>query len=458
MTPVRSNSNKENCSPISSNCIIWQGPDLPCISLCKGDSISDVSYKIAVELCNLKDSFDFTSVDITNLLTVCSVTIEPQKTLNNILNLLTDKIVCVWSFVEGINTDPAAEPNINLPSCISPYYDASGTPYKILPQSQYSYYLGTKHCELASTVAAQAGTLMSYGDRITALEDAGTPTIPQVTPDCITAPGVIPGIPVDVDILLGALEADYCGLISALGDATAVTSAKASQNNSLPNLNTLPALVDNTQSMGSLYTGKGWKLTPANLSETLTNLWLTVTDLRGAVTFIQNTCCNVSCEDIKVDFDVAYAQSVDVATGFTTITLKLFFGVDTVSIPSTFYDCNQELGTKITISDQSGGSLYRYIKLRVPGTQDGILDNPTYLTEGYDITLTGTVLSTTDNLTLSGNVCLTDGTATCVKCVSRVATYEDPNTCPYCLITATGPVTIVYAFCPQPTTTTTTFL
>jgi hypothetical protein len=210
--------------------------------------------------------------------------------------------------------------------------------------------------------------------------------------------------------------------------------------------------------MGSLYTANGWKLTPANLSETLTNLWLTVTDLRGAVTFIQNTCCKIGCEDIKVDFDVAYAQTVDAGTGFTTITLKLFFGVDTVSVPSTFYDCNQELGTKITISDQSGGSLYRYIKLRVPGTQDGILDNPTYLTEGYDITLTGTVLSTTDNLTLSSNACLTDGTATCVKCVNRVATYQNPNTCPYCLITATGPVTIVYAVCPQPTTTTTTFL
>ena len=36
--------NKKNgpCDPISSNCVIWQGPDLPCVDICYGDSISAV--------------------------------------------------------------------------------------------------------------------------------------------------------------------------------------------------------------------------------------------------------------------------------------------------------------------------------------------------------------------------------------------------------------------------------
>jgi hypothetical protein len=29
-------------NPISSHCVIWQGPDLACIKLCKGDTVSDV--------------------------------------------------------------------------------------------------------------------------------------------------------------------------------------------------------------------------------------------------------------------------------------------------------------------------------------------------------------------------------------------------------------------------------
>jgi hypothetical protein len=70
MTPIKSNLNKENCSPISSNCVIWQGPDISCINLCNGDSISEVTYKIAEELCAVKESFGFTDVDLTCLLTI----------------------------------------------------------------------------------------------------------------------------------------------------------------------------------------------------------------------------------------------------------------------------------------------------------------------------------------------------------------------------------------------------
>jgi len=43
------NYSSENCDPISSNCVIWQGPDIDCIDLCKGDTVSEVIYKLATE-------------------------------------------------------------------------------------------------------------------------------------------------------------------------------------------------------------------------------------------------------------------------------------------------------------------------------------------------------------------------------------------------------------------------
>ena len=79
MLPIPSNKNQEGCNPISSNCVIWQGPDLPCIQLCKGDSISDVTAKLATELCDLLgqlstengnfnlDCFDLTCTNINNI-------------------------------------------------------------------------------------------------------------------------------------------------------------------------------------------------------------------------------------------------------------------------------------------------------------------------------------------------------------------------------------------------------
>ena len=38
---------------ISSNCVIWQGPDISCIDLCNGDTISEVVFKLATEVCSL---------------------------------------------------------------------------------------------------------------------------------------------------------------------------------------------------------------------------------------------------------------------------------------------------------------------------------------------------------------------------------------------------------------------
>ena len=53
-----------NCIPTSSNCIIWQGPNIECIGLCKGDTITDVVYKLAVSYCELKEQLDIGNYDI----------------------------------------------------------------------------------------------------------------------------------------------------------------------------------------------------------------------------------------------------------------------------------------------------------------------------------------------------------------------------------------------------------
>ena len=55
------NSHTAGCDPVSSNCVIWQGPDIPCLKLCKGDTVSDVVYKLATELCDLLTALDVTT-------------------------------------------------------------------------------------------------------------------------------------------------------------------------------------------------------------------------------------------------------------------------------------------------------------------------------------------------------------------------------------------------------------
>ncbi|NCD07639.1 MAG: hypothetical protein EOL97_16135, partial [Spirochaetia bacterium] len=53
-----------SCIETSSNCIIWQGPDIPCISLCEGDNITNVVYNLATTFCNLSDQLQIENFDI----------------------------------------------------------------------------------------------------------------------------------------------------------------------------------------------------------------------------------------------------------------------------------------------------------------------------------------------------------------------------------------------------------
>ena len=59
------NLDNSPCTPTSSNCVIWQGPNIPCIKLCTGDTISDVVYKLATELCTVLDTLNITAYDLT---------------------------------------------------------------------------------------------------------------------------------------------------------------------------------------------------------------------------------------------------------------------------------------------------------------------------------------------------------------------------------------------------------
>ena len=53
MIPTSSSISTNGCDNISSNCVIWQGPDIACINLCSGDSVSEVVSKLATEVCTL---------------------------------------------------------------------------------------------------------------------------------------------------------------------------------------------------------------------------------------------------------------------------------------------------------------------------------------------------------------------------------------------------------------------
>lgn len=427
MKPYKSSVSVENCSPISSNCVIWQGPDLPCLHLCKGDTVSDVVYKLAEEVCQLKESIGLTDVDLTCLLDICQTTPEPNKTLSNILNLLINKVCCINDIIDNLPPpgNNYQEPILNLPTCLQ-YPDGSGGTVTQLIHSQYTLRIATFLCALNTTVNTHTSQISSLDSRVTALENA-VPVVPQIA-SCLF------GTVQTVETVVQELETQFCAYKTVLGSTSQITTGIAKQ---CPNLNTATQLATGAP----MSTIPGWQSTVSNLGQSINNLWLTVCDLRAAVKSILDNCCKVDCNSIIIDFDYKWIDST---------TLRMFFSPKSY-LPTGFYDCNDAQGNAITITDGNGNTYVAYFHFRREDPTDlsGILSDPAIIANGYDLDLSmAGAIDVTTPLTFSSDLlCFTNGDATCVKCFTKdVVGYVNKDCC---TITNNGQgnVTITYKVC-----------
>jgi hypothetical protein len=422
MKPIRSNSQKETCSPISSNCVVWQGPDLPCINLCNGDSVSDVTYKMAEEVCALKQDLGLSDIDLTCLVQVCQTTAEPTKTLSNILKLLVAKVCCLSDIVENIPNPgtPYVEPTLNLTPCLQ-YENDTSIELKLEP---YVLRMAAFLCQVNNTVETNSSDIVELQGKVAALENAPDPT-PQIS-SCL-----LQGLE-DIDVVVEELEQQFCSYKTALGtigDINIVPTRQCEDLNGALQLATREPMVNLN----------GWKTNVQSLAQSLNNLWLTVCDIRDAVSLIQSSCCSINCDDIVVDFDYTWINES---------TLNAFF-VPKTNLPAGFWDCNPS-GNLYRVEDGNGSIKEVTILLRKqnPSDQTGALTNPTYISGGYPIVLTPSSLQTGTGLKITANLCFTNGDVTCIKCFTKeIGPYVNTECC---TITSSVVNTIVYELCYSP--------
>ena len=112
MLPSNTN-NTSPCTPVSSNCVIWQGPDIACIDLCNGDTVSDVVAKLATKLCEIIDASCQCEPDLTGLDVSC-LTAETPADLVATLQLFVDNICANQDSESG----GAKATIITLPNCL----------------------------------------------------------------------------------------------------------------------------------------------------------------------------------------------------------------------------------------------------------------------------------------------------------------------------------------------------
>lgn len=415
MTPSKSNLNKESCSPISSNCIIWQGPDLSCINLCTGDSVSDVIYNLAVEICKIKDELNLEDVDLKCLIDNCALCPDPQKTLEVVLQLLIDKVCTLQELIDAIVNPSNEELTVRLAQCFyDTFTDGNGDLTNPVKISDYVSAIAQKVCSLISKVEGLEDDVVSLQDqldnhevRITDLENEGEL---QVT---LTCTGTSPA-PVDIDVAVEQIEQAFCSLKSATGEPSDLLDVISKECQPATGSTNVLKLTDPNSAL--------WSTTvqSQNIADTMVRMWAAICDLRGAVKLIQDNCCKVTCDDVLIDFDVKWVSGSEI---------KLFFGSKSF-LPTGFVDY-KVLGNKFTFTDTAGHVWDKYIKL-----YEEVFNDPDVLSDGYGpIDLDNTAIDTSLGFTIKSDITLwnPDSGVVCVKCLEVVVPAPPETCCKICV-------------------------
>ncbi len=412
MTPYHSNSDSENCSPMSSNCIIWQGEDIACINLCKGDSISDVTYKLATEICALKTEIDLTDLDLKCLVDVCNTCPNPDKSLSNVLTLLINK-VCTLS---GGSTDSTTFTNlVRIADCFR-VPDSNGDPVLDLESNEYLKRIGLSLCTQITNLNALNTTVSNLEHRVVLLEaDSLNPqtTDLSVTTKCVQSDN---SKSIAVTDAFELLETNYCNLSTALGSVTDILKATGKQ---CAGLSTAQSFTNNS-TMAAL---PGWKTTTSSVADSLNNIWLTLCDLRSGLETIKSQIPS-GCDLILMDYVVVLSGTADTLSA--QVVLNGY-----ANIPNSFYDC--PAGSTLTIKDVAGNTY----KVNINVAQ---LKNES---QGITYSLNNTPLNTASDFTFTLESCLTNGTNTCSK--TTIKSVPNSSGCPV-ISTNSDSTNISYSF------------
>lgn len=351
MLPTKSNLADTGCSPVSSNCVIWQGPAIACINLCNGDSVTDVVFKLATEICALKAQLDLTDLDFDCLVSSAVGTPEPAHTLSVALELLINKVCSLDDIINGVSEDDGSvnlDPVLTIPSNAACFYttDENGNQVTQVTQSTFTKRIAVQVCALKTLTAQHTSVLGNHETRLVTLENKpASSALPMVTPTC-TFPSTTD---VALDVAWEALEQQFCQLRSITGMPTALSAALTYQ---CQGLGTETAL-SSTGVMSSL---AGWKGQVTTVADALQNLFITVCDMRAAVkdlTVNGTGSTATGCAAIIVDF------TATLNTERTSATLY-FAGITTIP---TGYDDTTALGAKLTVSDSAGAKYITYVNV-----------------------------------------------------------------------------------------------
>jgi hypothetical protein len=291
--------------------VIWQGPDIPCIKLCTGDTVSDVVFKLATELCAIMDTLKITNYDLScfNLM-AC-----PPDDFQKLIQLLIDRVCAI----ENINSTESStggtrRSTSTCPDCVvtvaEPFVVGTQTTMQLV---EYVNMIGQKIASIINEILNLQIQITDLLIRVTTLENTPPPVTP--TPTIIVGCNIgtlVSGnsytINVVLDQLINSVASGYCSLLGVLGTPASIGNAL------------VPACSFGTD----VTTDPNWTPVPATLAESITNAWIVICDVYAAVSTGLVSTSNTSSVNLDLTAGVLTANIQD--TGWVDLDGFAWYG------------------------------------------------------------------------------------------------------------------------------------
>jgi hypothetical protein len=314
------NHKEPGCNPISSNCVIWQGPDISCINLCKGDSVTEVVYNLALELCKIMEVLDIDNYELGCL------TEEPES-IKELLQIIINKICNCCNIDETVPITEAVEKTVNIAPLFY-YENEEGDTITSMTVSGYAKVIGLRVQTIVNSITEILDTLADHASRIEELE------------------GIVSNInleiPVEVIEDITTTKDKITEIDFAIGSANDIYGAIAKHS---PTISQEETLAITSGLMSGL---EGWIVDVKNLADVINNINIALADTRLAIKGILRRLPS-GCDSI----------SINVQGLIATTNLELYFTGD---IPEIF----DEVGgtTSFIITDTAGAQMRVQIPLK----------------------------------------------------------------------------------------------
>ena len=398
MKPI---SNRKGCidGVMSGNCITWDGPDIPCLEICTGDTVTKVIYEFGKKFCQALEDSNLSEVDLSCLVNMPSIT-SSEKTIKKVIELLLQNQCDLKDLIQQDNSTEDTF-SVNL-KCLKVFDDFD----QEIPQTrdQAIQRIVNQVCTNKDDITELKADISDLQEQIDNLDLTPSVELPNVA-TCLN------GTALPLDEVVDLTASEVCGVKTSVGSLSDIQNALTKQ---CANLGI------------QLGSPEGFIPTVSNLSQSLTNAWLTICNLLSRINTIETTCCAPTCDSIAIGFSLL--EDTDSPGDY----LLRFRNTDGTKLPPTAVD----LGSKVFFTGANG------IKFMGGAASDV---NVTLPEGGTGSENTYNLSALTGPITVELLVKVQVGSLVCEKCIKQVINLT--SGCPVCLVEntgTTGTVTITY--------------